>query len=72
MSPHAWMVDALRREAALSELRERFLEEAEQAAEEIDAGGPVYELQDVHAYLRAKLRGRSARRPAPARAKPRR
>lgn len=59
------MVDAIRREAELSEQREAFIKDAEKAAAEVDAGGPVYSMKDVHAYLRAKASGKSARRPRP-------
>ena len=62
-SPHAWMIDALMREAELSEVREQFIDEAEEAAADIDSGGFVYAMEDVHAYIRAKRHGRGARRP---------
>ncbi|HCF56760.1 MAG TPA: hypothetical protein DFS52_02025 [Myxococcales bacterium] len=64
-SPHCWMVEALEREAALTDLREAFLREAEQSARDIDAGGPLYAAEDVHAYLAAKAAGRVPRRPTP-------
>jgi predicted transcriptional regulator len=65
-TPHAWMVDALERQAALAEAREAFLADAEAAAAEIDAGGELYEAEDVAAYLLARVAGRRA----PARPRP--
>jgi predicted transcriptional regulator len=66
-TPHAWMVDALEAQAALAEMRESFIAEAEASAAEVDAGGAVYAAEDVHAYIVARASGKSARRPAPVR-----
>lgn len=48
---HAWMVEALERQAAMAEAREAFLRDAEASAAEMDAGGAVYAAEDVAAYL---------------------
>jgi predicted transcriptional regulator len=64
-TPHACTVDALRRQAALGELREAFLRDAAAAAV-IDRGGPLYAADDVHAYLRPRAAGKCARRPGKA------
>ena len=64
-TPHAWMVETLRSETERSELRERFLDEAQAAADAIDAGGPVFALDDVDTYLRARIAGKKPRRPRP-------
>ncbi|MBI5544096.1 MAG: hypothetical protein HY901_09425 [Deltaproteobacteria bacterium] len=64
-TPHAWMLEALEREAALCELREGFLQAGQQSAQEVDAGGPLYAAEDVHSYLLARVSGKPARRPAP-------
>jgi len=66
-TPHAWMIDALAAQAAREEARDTFLEDAAAAAEAIDDGGPVYAMEDVHAWLRAKVAGGPARRPRPLR-----
>jgi predicted transcriptional regulator len=66
-TPHAWMVDALEAQAALAEMREAFIAEGEAAAADIDAGGPLYAAEDVHAYIVARAAGKPARRPRPAR-----
>lgn len=66
-TPHAWMVDALEAQAALAEMREAFMAEGEAAAAEVDAGGPLYAAEDVHAYIVARAAGKLARRPRPIR-----
>ena len=67
-TPHAWMVAALEAQTALAEMRELFIADAQASAAEVDAGGPLYAAEDVHAYIVARASGRSARRPAPTRA----
>ena len=64
-TPHAWMIDALEAQAALAEMREAFIAEAEASAAEVDAGGPLYAPEDVHAYILARATGKAARRPRP-------
>ncbi len=63
---HAWMVDALERQAALAEAREAFLADAEAAAAEIDRGGALYAAEYVAAYVLARGAGKRA----PARPRP--
>jgi predicted transcriptional regulator len=63
-SPHAWMIEALEREATLSELREGILDQAEEAASELDRGGALYSAEDVHAYIRARATGKKAKKPS--------
>ncbi|MCX7891467.1 MAG: CopG family transcriptional regulator [Burkholderiales bacterium] len=64
---HAWMVEALEAQAALAEMREAFIADAEASAAAVDAGGPLYAAEDVHAYIVARARGKAAVRPAAAR-----
>jgi predicted transcriptional regulator len=64
-TPHAWMVEALRAQAELAEMREAFLAEALASAAETDAGGPLYAMEDVHAYIRSRAAGKKASRPKP-------
>ena len=54
---HAWMVDALERQADLAEAREAFIKDAEASAAEIDAGGALYAAEDVSSYLFARAAG---------------
>lgn len=63
-STQAWMVDALKREAQLSEQREAFITQAVASAQEVDAGGALYEMEDVHAWLRARVAGTQRRKPS--------
>jgi predicted transcriptional regulator len=60
---HAWMVEALERQAVLAEAREAFLQEAEASAAEIDAGGTLYAAEDVAAYLLSRAAGKAPARP---------
>jgi predicted transcriptional regulator len=60
---HAWMVEALERQAAMAEAREAFLRDAEDSAAEVDAGGALYAAEDVAAYLLSRAAGRPAARP---------
>jgi predicted transcriptional regulator len=64
-TPHAWMIEALEREATLAELRDGFIDSALASAREIDEGGPLYAAEDVHAWLRARVADPHAPRPAP-------
>jgi predicted transcriptional regulator len=64
---HAWMIDALEAQAALAEMREAFIAEAEASAADIDAGGQLYAAEDVRAYVVARAAGKPAPRPAPMR-----
>ena len=71
-APHAWMIDALEAQAALAEMREAFIAEAEASAADVDAGGPLYAAEDVRAYIVARAAGRAGRPPRPVRRAPRR
>jgi len=64
---HAWMVEALERQAAMAEARETFLRDAEVSAAEIDAGGALYAAEDVAAYLLSRAAGKAPARPRPVR-----
>lgn len=64
-TPHAWMVEALHMQAELAQLRADFLDDALASAAEVDAGGPLYAAQDVHAYIVARAAGRPAVKPRP-------
>jgi predicted transcriptional regulator len=66
---HAWMVEALEAQVALAEMREAFIADAQASAAEVDAGGPLYAAEDVHAYIVARAAGIATRRPKAARHK---
>ena len=59
VSAHAFMVTALEAEVRRRKLRADFLADADAAAADIDAGGPVYALDDVHDWVKARLRART-------------
>jgi predicted transcriptional regulator len=62
-TPHAFMVDALAREAQRSELRQRFAAEAAESEREALGSGKAHSLDAAFDYLTAKIGGKKARRP---------
>lgn len=64
-SPHALMVRALESQVESMERHEDFIKDAVAARKEMEESGLAYAAEDVHEYLRAKVRGRKARRPKP-------
>ena len=63
LTPHAFMVDALAREAARAELRERFASAAELSEREALASGKAVPLAVAFDYLESRAAGRKVRRP---------
>ncbi len=61
-SPHAYMVDLIANEADRAEKRQAFIQSALEAKKDFDATGMGYDADEVHAYMRAKIKGLS---PAP-------
>ena len=66
-TPHALMVRAIESQVAAMELHDQFVKDAMAARKEMEETGLAYDAKDVHAYLRAKVRGRKVRRPKPVR-----
>ncbi len=64
-TPHALMVRALEAHVESMERHEAFVRDALQADKEMQDTGVGYAAEDVHEYLRAKLKGRKVRRPRP-------
>jgi predicted transcriptional regulator len=64
-SPHAFMLEALERQAKREEQVEEFIEEALAADRGIEAGDEVYDAADVHAWLGRLARNGRAARPKP-------
>jgi predicted transcriptional regulator len=62
-SAHAFMIEALTREAERSELRERFAGDAAESEKEAMATGKAFGLTATFDYLQARISGRKARRP---------
>ena len=64
-SPHAFMVEALETQARLAELRLSFINDAVASAADVDAGGALYAMEDVHSYIFARTAGKTVKRPEP-------
>ena len=65
LSTHAFMVNAIEQATANSELRASFIADALAAEAHMEATGIGYEPDDVHAYIRAKIRGETPAHPKP-------
>lgn len=61
------MLEALAAEAGRAEMRGSFIGDALTSTAEVDAGGPLYAMEDVHAYIRGRAAGRAVARPKPLR-----
>jgi predicted transcriptional regulator len=64
VSPHAFMVEAIRQAAHAVEQRSSFVAQAREARTEMLQEGLGHEAHDVRAYLRQRLNDAEASRPA--------
>lgn len=64
-SAHAFMVQAIEREAVREERMREFVREAMEADSAAEAGGPVYRADDVYAWMERRAKGGKPRRPRP-------
>jgi predicted transcriptional regulator len=55
MSPHAFMVQAIERAATAAESRASFVSEAQAAREKMSSTGKSFDVNEVHAYLKARI-----------------
>lgn len=62
-TPHAFMVDALAREAERSELRQQFAAEAAESEREALESGKAHSLDATFDYLAARAGGENPKRP---------
>ena len=62
-TPHALMVDAVRRAVERAELRARFAADADAAERDAMASGQGHALDTAFDYLATRVSGRAARRP---------
>ena len=62
---HAVMVRALAEHVAAAKRYRSFLDDAARADVAMRKSGVGYAMQDVHAYVAAKVRGKRAKRPSP-------
>jgi predicted transcriptional regulator len=60
---HAFMVDAIRKQIENAENRRRFTSGALAARGEFDRSGAGYAMEDVHAYVAARVQGKKTRKP---------
>ena len=62
---HAVMVRALAEHVAAAKRYRTFLDDAARADVAMQESGVGYAMQDVHAYVAAKVRGKRTKRPSP-------
>lgn len=63
VTPHAFMVDAIRAAATNAQRRAQFVADAIASRKAAVKSGKGYVADEVHAYLRARAQGKSARKP---------
>lgn len=63
VTPHAFMVDAIRAAATNAERRAQFVADAVASRKEAVKSGKGYAAEEVHAYLQSRARGKSAAKP---------
>lgn len=63
VSPHAFMVVAIERQAAEAEARRSFIEEADAADEDMTRTGLGYRHDEVKTWFAERLKGRPAKAP---------
>lgn len=63
VTPHAFMVDAIRVAAANAQRRAQFIADAVAARNDAVRTGEGFAAKDVHAYLRVRAQGKSAPKP---------
>lgn len=63
VTPHAFMVDAIRLAAAAAQQRAELVADALEARAAMLRSGKGYDAQEVHAYLRARAAGKPVPKP---------
>ncbi|GAB1369061.1 hypothetical protein MASR1M42_16120 [Azonexus hydrophilus] len=63
ISPHAFMVSAIEHAASTAELRQRFINDALAARDQMLQTGEGYDADDVRAYIQARIAGQNPQRP---------
>lgn len=56
-SPHAFMVDVIAEQTERVEKRHAYIQSALAAKQDFDATGIGYDADEVHAFMRAKIKG---------------
>lgn len=62
-TPHAFMVKAVEHQTALAEQRQSFLADARAGERQVLEAGKALDADEVHAYFRARVKGKKAARP---------
>ena len=65
LSPHAFMLQAIEQATSNAELRADFIADALAARKHMRETGIAYAAEDVHEYIRARIRGESPSFPKP-------
>jgi len=68
-SPHAFMLEAIAVEAERAEKYQAFLARGEASLKHYQETGIAYAAEEVHAFIRAELRGENPPRPLPSQLK---
>jgi predicted transcriptional regulator len=63
ITPHAFMVEAIRQAAAAAEKRAQFIADAKAARKEMLKTGRGYDADEVHSHLRDRVAGSKSTRP---------
>jgi predicted transcriptional regulator len=63
VSTHAFMVNAIEQAATAAEYRANFIADAHTAREQMLSTGKGYELEEVRAYIQARIDGRKTTKP---------
>ena len=63
VSPHAFMVQAIERAATVAEWRGSFVSEAQAARKNMLSTGEGFDVNEVHAYLKARITGNNPAKP---------
>ncbi len=63
VTPHAFMVEAIRQAATAAEVRAQFVADADAARKAMLKSGTGYDADEVHAYLRQRIDGNKSGRP---------
>ena len=62
-SAHAYMLEAIEREAGRAEKRQAFVADALAAEKDMERSGLAFDAHDLHAYWRARLAGKKTAKP---------
>lgn len=70
MTPHAFMVEAIRKATDAAEKHAEFVAQAKAARKKMLKTGLGYDADEVHAHLRQRVKAANSTKPAPANSAP--